>query len=694
MRVSCNHVALPRGEGRDSILLVDAVDAMVLCRDGDYERVPAWQVARMFRRECQVLGRQISKFASRGNLFGRSAARLDERDRALQVGAAIEHGELVGVRARLERGANDTTREQQRLARQIAAQGRLAEGGRQYKLVAGADLDGIPDRNSYEVVSRAEALRVLKSLARQAAGTAGLPPLLTKAVSILSPDWRQPLAPSGLVLLRRIQASRVATAVPEAALTPSQMRALMEADRPLEFFARFVDEHGKELTGFSVEFDHGDDPTEEMPFRGSGFSCMGDRKGDQRAYLTVACEIQRDLVKALTQRWKEVRGAPDNQWGTQEESLRDVSLEAGKAIELVLEAGKKHTFVCRPPVVLARLHGLTFDTNKCFLLPSAVRGLKRLIDIYAQYPGWDVLIVGHADTAGTEDANLLLSAERASAMKAYLTDDVDAWLAWYGDDIPKGKRWGRVEDYDMLNTFLPKSERRSPRRVRAYQKWHNAPPSKDAPKTAPARPAGWEPLKEDGILGPKTRRQLVVDYMNIDGTSLPSDVRATTYACGEYYPLGKEAGAPDADAKDGEHVHFNRRVELFFFAKPFGILPELPGGGSADDTAKASKGDKLYPEWRVRATQRYTVGGGQREILLLDELGLPLPGVKVRVVIPDNDDLEVESNEEGKLCLDVPDDCAFDLVIDNVHEGGLRDSLKTESGQHFAADQDGPEAET
>ena len=53
-----------------------------------------------------------------------------------------------------------------------------------------------------------------------------------------------------------------------------------------------------------------------------------------------------------------------------------------------------------------------------------------------------LLVVGHTDTTGEPEYNDRLSLERAEATNAYLTDDVDAWLTWYGTDRPPEKRWG------------------------------------------------------------------------------------------------------------------------------------------------------------------------------------------------------------------------------------------------------------
>jgi outer membrane protein OmpA-like peptidoglycan-associated protein len=683
------------------IVLVEAIDALWMCRDGEYETVPAWEVIWELERQGSSLTWQIRNFASQSNMMGMQESWLRDDEMSAKISFGINRGELVGIRRKQSNVAasKDPVVEQQRLVRDLESKtrGRLSEGGRQFKLVAGADLPGIPDRNSYEVVSNQEARRVLGTWVEQAGTRADLVTLFGKARDMLSPDWRPPLAAKGVVLLRKILAMHVVSVTPGAAITPSQMRAMAEAERPLQFFARFVDEHGKPVTGVFGKFEHGADPEEDMAFSGSEFTRMGEYKGDRQAWLTIAEKNQQKLIDELKKRWQQVRGEPDNEWKKKEEALVEVFLKEGEMLELQLEAEKKHTFMLRPPVALAHMHGMYFDTNKCFLLPTSVPSLKELVALYAKHAGSEVLVVGHADTAGIEDDNLGLSAERADTMKAFLSDDADAWLAWYEEDIPKGKRWGKVEDYDMIDALVPRFERRSARRVLAYQKWHNA--QKDV-EGGRKKPEGWEALEPDGVMNATTRRQLVLDYMNLDGTSLPKGTRVVTYGCGEFYPLYKEEGEPDPDTennkKDGKHVRFNRRVELFFFDKPFGILPAVPGvaeGASSETASQASKGDNLYPEWRIRAMRKYMIDGPEREIALIDELGLPLCGRKVRIVVPTKDDIETVSDDEGKIRVRVPPGCEFDLVIDNIHEGGIGDSLQTESGLHFGDDADGPEVE-
>jgi len=86
MRLSCNHLVLRsslREEGGSgSRLLVDAVDAIELCHDGDYESLPEWQVAQAFQRESRSPAHEVTTFASPSALVGLNRGRLDGGDRA------------------------------------------------------------------------------------------------------------------------------------------------------------------------------------------------------------------------------------------------------------------------------------------------------------------------------------------------------------------------------------------------------------------------------------------------------------------------------------------------------------------------------------------------------------------------------------------------------------------------------------
>jgi outer membrane protein OmpA-like peptidoglycan-associated protein len=230
-----------------------------------------------------------------------------------------------------------------------------------------------------------------------------------------------------------------------------------------------------------------------------------------------------------------------------------------------------------PSVVLARLHAF-FNTNKAFLLPTAIAGLRSLRELYFQNNPGELLVVGHADTAGGSKFNDELSLERAESMIAYLDDDVDAWLAFYDAGKPAKKRWGKVEDGLMLRA-LPDFRKR--------------------PKTE--EPVRWfqrtRSLEVDGKAGPETRRQLVTEYMALDGVTLADaeiQIPTTAHGAGENFPLDDRGAELDDAAEDGKRDFRDRRVELFFFDPEFGIVPPPPGDNSGAGSAQ-------YPEWRKRA---------------------------------------------------------------------------------------------
>src|SRR5882672_1929794 len=104
----------------------------------------------------------------------------------------------------------------------------------------------------------------------------------------------------------------------------------------------------------------------------------------------------------------------------------------------------------QPQVQMLRLTGLLFETDKAFLLPLAVPGMKAVADFFARKRGAQVLVSGHADTQGSKEYNRGLSVERADSVSAFLRDDADAWLDWYKGKA-HSKPWGTREDQHMLS---------------------------------------------------------------------------------------------------------------------------------------------------------------------------------------------------------------------------------------------------
>lgn len=215
-----------------------------------------------------------------------------------------------------------------------------------------------------------------------------------------------------------------------------------------------------------------------------------------------------------------------------------------------------------PRVFCGRLTGFLFDTDKCFLLPGAVSGIREVKRFYDEHPGLDVLVSGHADRAGAADYNLTLSSERAEAVQAFLLDQSEAWMSWYGASRPASKRWGTLEDQYMLAHL-----------------GHYAGPvtgrSDVATKNAVAAFRAMEGLGAGGM-DATARRNLVERYMKSPGTSLPTGTHVAHHGCGEYHPAKATI--------DGAAAAENRRVEVYFFEGPVVPPPpaRCPAGGCSE----------------------------------------------------------------------------------------------------------------
>lgn len=247
-----------------------------------------------------------------------------------------------------------------------------------------------------------------------------------------------------------------------------------------------------------------------------------------------------------------------------------------------------------PQCVLARLH-LFFNTNKTFLLPTALPEIRALRRIYLNRAPCELLVVGHADTAGGSAYNDQLSLERAEATIAFLKDDVEGWFKFYGDGIEDKKRWGKVEDRLMI-TAMPDFRTK---------------PATEDPVSWFQRTRGVTPI--DGKCGKDTRRALIAAYMALDGASLSEfdvEINATAHGCGEHFPLEETGQELEKAPADGESDPIDRRVELFFFDPEFGIVPKPPGKNS-------KAGSKEYPAWRRAAVETVDLAAGDLDGLNL-----------------------------------------------------------------------------
>ncbi len=316
-----------------------------------------------------------------------------------------------------------------------------------------------------------------------------------------------------------------------------------------------------------------------------------------------------------------------------------------------------------PPLVFrVRLIGMLFETDKTFLLPSAMPGIRRLRELYEQRSALAVLVSGHADRAGSTAHNLQLSVERARSVAAFLKDAVDDWMPWYGTGAHAGLRWSVREDQLMLSAVTDAAGA-------AYF---------TGPVTGTSNPATRDAVNRfqadnglpAGAIDTGTRRALVQRYMATDGTTLPASATVTTHGCGEFHPSVATA--------DSVALAENRRVELFLFQGPVEPAPVTPC---------PSGGCTQYPIWVARSLETIDVNTSPEiTVHLIDELGLPLRNTRVRVVLPGGSVEEVATDAGGAVRPRVPAGASFDIIVPGTHEGGLGDALTTPSGRHFPAD--------
>lgn len=174
---------------------------------------------------------QIRSFLARAQMGNLGLARMSDQQVLALLRQGLRDRRLLAIQKGKARTGNpEATVTLRRMVRQIEreTQGRLSYRGRRYKLVVGDDLAKTPDRDSYVVVGQTDARAVLDGMANESAAVAGQ---LREASTKLSRDWRPPFShPEGLVLLRRLPVVASAGAPDTPAITPSQMKALLEGD--------------------------------------------------------------------------------------------------------------------------------------------------------------------------------------------------------------------------------------------------------------------------------------------------------------------------------------------------------------------------------------------------------------------------------------------------------------------------------
>lgn len=106
--------------------------------------------------------------------------------------------------------------------------------------------------------------------------------------------------------------------------------------------------------------------------------------------------------------------------------------------------------------------GVYFDTAKYNINAASQVNLDKLAGVLREYVDTNVLVVGHTDSVGAEESNMLLSKRRAQAVSSYFTTKGIAsnrlTTNWYGEQTPVGDNAtpeGRAQNRRVNIVIIP-----------------------------------------------------------------------------------------------------------------------------------------------------------------------------------------------------------------------------------------------
>lgn len=106
--------------------------------------------------------------------------------------------------------------------------------------------------------------------------------------------------------------------------------------------------------------------------------------------------------------------------------------------------------------------GVFFDTNKFNINTASQNSLDKLAGVFKEYPDTNILVVGHTDSAGSDEYNRTLSKNRANSVTSYLTGKGlltgRFTTQWFGEDQPTNDNStaeGRAKNRRVNVAILP-----------------------------------------------------------------------------------------------------------------------------------------------------------------------------------------------------------------------------------------------
>ena len=85
--------------------------------------------------------------------------------------------------------------------------------------------------------------------------------------------------------------------------------------------------------------------------------------------------------------------------------------------------------------------GVYFDTNKYNINAASQETLNKLSGVFQEYSDTNILVIGHTDSAGSEEYNMTLSKNRATSVSNYLMNNKGVSSSrlntnWFGETKP------------------------------------------------------------------------------------------------------------------------------------------------------------------------------------------------------------------------------------------------------------------
>lgn len=232
--------------------------------------------------------------------------------------------------------------------------------------------------------------------------------------------------------------NKAAKLINDASAALSSDRYDTDRPRSLAREAKYEAEHARYLAQKAEAVDDDDLSVEQLlldgekPFRaiaGELDIVIDQSKGNQKATSDIITAIQylkdeiRDLGLQLSDKDQQIvllqgeakeRAALANQIQRQEQRRARFA-----SVEQMFEPSEARVFR-QGDNVTVRLLGVSFDSGKAVINASAFSLLSKVQRAIGMFQGASLDIEGHTDSFGGDDANLVLSQERAEAVRAYL----------------------------------------------------------------------------------------------------------------------------------------------------------------------------------------------------------------------------------------------------------------------------------